>query len=129
MLLVFIDYLHQAGVPSAVQSFRHRKISNKQTSLEFRLCTKMYLSFLKMFFHFEACCSYISEKKDNKEELNPENWQVSSLKSWEFRILSEMNESNLFVVYFEREVKVWSYSRVFMQCDKKLLGKEQTLPI
>lgn len=61
--------------------------------------------------------------------MNPENWQVSSLKSWEFSILSEMNESNLFVVYFEREVKVWSYSRVFIQCDKKLLGKEQTLSI
>lgn len=68
MLLVFIDYLHQAGVPSAVQSFRHRKISNKQTSLELRLCRKMYLSFLKTFFHFEACCSYISEKKIAKKK-------------------------------------------------------------
>lgn len=61
--------------------------------------------------------------------MNPENCQVSSLKSWDFRIISEMNESEPFVLYFERKEKVYSYSGIFIPCDKKWLGKELALPI
>jgi len=68
MLLVFIDYVPQDGVLTAVQSFRHRKISNKQTILEHSLCRKMDLPFLKVFFHFEVCCNYISEKNIAKKK-------------------------------------------------------------
>lgn len=61
--------------------------------------------------------------------MNPENFQDSSLKNWEFWVVSEMNESNLFLVCFERELKLLLYPGIFIQSDEKLVGKAQALPI